>query len=257
MTDKEKTGFQLGILGGMGPYATAKTFEEIIRLTDAESDCEHIPVIISSDPRTPDRTSAICNGKTSPMQMLYQQLDFLNQLNVSVIIMPCNTSHYYFDLLQIRSNARIINMVEMTIRYIENVFKDKKLCCLCTKGTIQAKVYERYLSDKSLIIRLSDREQSSIMDVIYSVKAGVDIELCGQQLMRIVQSIATYADPVFIYGCTELSILKGYVDPGNDYTFIDANEVLVLSAIIALGYSIKRIKTKIEVDTLSKLVKGF
>lgn len=159
---KGNKAFQLGILGGMGPYATAKTFEEIVLLTDVDSDYKHIPVLISSDPRVPDRTTAICNGGTSPLRMLYQQLSFLNRSNVSIIIMPCNTSHYYFDLLQTHSNARIINMVKMTVRYIESAFKGKKICCLCTRGTVQAKVYERYLSDKSSIIKLPEREQSSM-----------------------------------------------------------------------------------------------
>lgn len=256
MTDNEKLSFQLGILGGMGPYATAKILEEIIRLTDARSDAEHIPVLICNDPRIPDRTAAICRGETSPLKMLYQVLDFLNQSNVSLIIMPCNTSHYYFDLLQSRSAAPIINMVETTIRYTENKFKNKTICCLCTKGTVQAKVYERYLSKRNSMMELSDNAQHSIMDVIYNMKAGVNTELCGQQLVSIMQSIATNIDPVFIYGCTELSILRDYVDSRVDYKTIDANEVLAASSIITLGYKIKETETKIDVESLSQLVIG-
>ena len=52
----EKT---IGILGGMGPLATADLFRKITLLTDAARDNDHIRVYIDSNARIPDRTAAI------------------------------------------------------------------------------------------------------------------------------------------------------------------------------------------------------
>lgn len=53
-------GKTIGILGGMGPLATADLFRKITLLTDAACDNEHIRVYIDSNARIPDRTAAIC-----------------------------------------------------------------------------------------------------------------------------------------------------------------------------------------------------
>ena len=60
----EKT---IGILGGMGPLATADLFRKITLLTDAACDNEHIRVYIDSNARIPDRTAAILSGGPDPV----------------------------------------------------------------------------------------------------------------------------------------------------------------------------------------------
>jgi len=56
----------IGILGGMGPEATADLFLKIIRATPAEKDQDHLRVIIDNNPQIPDRTAAILNQGTDP-----------------------------------------------------------------------------------------------------------------------------------------------------------------------------------------------
>lgn len=58
----------IGIIGGMGPMATADLFRKLVSLTDADSDREHIHVLIDNDPSIPDRTDAILYGGESPVQ---------------------------------------------------------------------------------------------------------------------------------------------------------------------------------------------
>lgn len=60
----EKT---IGILGGMGPLATADLFRKITLLTDAARDNDHIRVYIDSNARIPDRTAAILSGGKDPV----------------------------------------------------------------------------------------------------------------------------------------------------------------------------------------------
>ena len=60
----------IGILGGMGPEATADLFLEIIRLTPARKDRDHVPVLIFSNPRIPDRTRAILGAGEDPLPAL-------------------------------------------------------------------------------------------------------------------------------------------------------------------------------------------
>ena len=59
MNDIKKT---VGIIGGMGPMATADLIYNIVSQTKAEKDSDHIHLIVDSDGSVPDRTAAILGG---------------------------------------------------------------------------------------------------------------------------------------------------------------------------------------------------
>ena len=90
----------LGILGGMGPAATADLYAKIVALTDAASDGEHIRTIIDSNVNIPDRTAAILSGGESPLEEMESALDNLACSGAEVIIIPCNTAHYFLPALK-------------------------------------------------------------------------------------------------------------------------------------------------------------
>lgn len=72
----------IGILGGMGPLATADLFEKVIRATGANLDQCNLPVVICSDPRIPDRQSAILGNEArmSPLPMMLSGIRSLEKL---------------------------------------------------------------------------------------------------------------------------------------------------------------------------------
>ena len=85
----------IGILGGMGPLATADLFRKITCLTKASCDNDHIRVYIDSNARIPDRTAAILSGGTNPVPEMTSALRHLEACGADCIIMPCNTAHYF------------------------------------------------------------------------------------------------------------------------------------------------------------------
>ena len=65
----------IGILGGMGPEATADLYHRIITATNAKSDQEHIKTIIYSNPKIPDfviipNIFLYCNALRAFLQLL-------------------------------------------------------------------------------------------------------------------------------------------------------------------------------------------
>ena len=59
----------IGILGGMGPEATADLFYRIIRATPVKRDQDHVRTIIYSDSKVPDRTPAILGEGEDPVRL--------------------------------------------------------------------------------------------------------------------------------------------------------------------------------------------
>ncbi|MBR6556177.1 MAG: amino acid racemase, partial [Clostridia bacterium] len=85
----------IGILGGMGPLATADLFRKIVLLTEAACDNDHIRIYIDDNASIPDRTAAILQGGTDPVPVMSDSLKKLESCGADCIIMPCNTAHYF------------------------------------------------------------------------------------------------------------------------------------------------------------------
>ena len=89
---------KLGVIGGMGPEATSFYYARVIARTKAESDQEHINMIILSHATMPDRTQAILTGNKLPfLKAITQDARDLEMLGVENIAIPCNTSHYFLE----------------------------------------------------------------------------------------------------------------------------------------------------------------
>ena len=110
----------LGVLGGMGPQATNTFYQRIIDRTQAESDQEHLRVLIWSDAKIPDRTAGIL-GTPDQAEAVYQHLladaKLLERAGCTVLAIPCNTSHYFVDRIQQaygKEDAIVINPAAYT-----------------------------------------------------------------------------------------------------------------------------------------------
>ena len=90
--DRKKT---IGILGGMGPLATADLFRKIITLTRADCDRDHIRVYIDSNSAIPDRNGAILHGGPDPTEEMTSALRHLEACGADCLILPCNTAHFF------------------------------------------------------------------------------------------------------------------------------------------------------------------
>ncbi|MEY4941274.1 MAG: hypothetical protein RIQ93_3009, partial [Verrucomicrobiota bacterium] len=87
----------LGILGGMGPLATADFLKKLTQATKAECDQEHIPVVLYGDCATPDRTANVLGEGPSPLPHLLRGIAFLNAAGCAAIAIPCNSAHCWYD----------------------------------------------------------------------------------------------------------------------------------------------------------------
>lgn len=100
----------IGILGGMGPLATADLFRKLVLLTDAACDNDHIRVYIDDNASIPDRTAAILEGGADPVPAMADSLRKLEACGADCVIMPCNTAHYFLPRLQALTATPILSI---------------------------------------------------------------------------------------------------------------------------------------------------
>ena len=198
----------LGMLGGMGPLPTIKLFEMIVSMTEANNDQEHIHIIIDNNTKIPDRTSFLLdNKKESPIIALIESAKRLEEAGADLIVMPCNTAHYYYKEISESIDIPFLNMIEETAIWIkENHPELKKIGLLATDGTIRAGIYENIFSRYEIdIVKPSKEKQKYIYELIYNMKEDKEQkDLDG--IYSAMREIEGEEVDIFIAGCTEVSV---------------------------------------------------
>ncbi|MBL7113420.1 MAG: amino acid racemase [Bacteroidales bacterium] len=228
----EKEKIILGIFGGMGPEATADLYKQIIELTPAEKDQDHIPTLIYSLPQVPERTASIRNQDTSIIPFIVEGVTRLEKAGASFIAIPCNTVHYYYDQMQDAVSIPIIHMIRETVNEVRMLFPDAgNVGLLATTGTIESGLYEKELIKNGFKVIIPDDniEKDKVMKAVFGIKAGTEKIINEDLLAEAGQHLIDKGAEVIILGCTEIPLA---FNPSRvDVPVVSATRVLAESAI--------------------------
>src|SRR5260370_37116648 len=95
----------VGVLGGMGPLATAHFLQDLTELAQGARDQDHVRSLVYCNSKILDRSDAILQRGASPLPELLASVALLERNGVDVIVIPCNTAHYW--LPQSRAATRV------------------------------------------------------------------------------------------------------------------------------------------------------
>ena len=223
----------LGILGGLGPMASAYFYELIIAHTEASCDQDHIDIIINSHATTPDRTAFIMGrSKDDPLSVMVEDLAKMKTYGASLVAIPCNTAHYFYDKLKASTDLPILNIMEETAQRL-SALGVKKAGILATDGTVMTGTYDRYLAAHGIdCLRPDEVGQKTVMRIIYEqIKNGKAPDTAA--FLSVAEDLRARGADALILGCTELSLIKKHnrLPP----YFIDSLDVLADSTIRACG----------------------
>ncbi|WP_174732459.1 aspartate/glutamate racemase family protein [Mesobacillus harenae] len=218
----------LGILGGMGPLTTIELAKRIIQQTHVKVDQEHIPMIIYNNPKIPSRIDAIMQGTESPLKELIKSVKKLEDSGANLIILVCNTAHYWYQELANKTSVPIYNMIEGTVHYtVKNYDLNKnKILLLATNATIKVGLYEKefYKRGHQILIPTLE-EQELITSIINDIKAGFTWDNPWlKDIQRLLEKYKQKDIDLFLAGCTEISLLFSFID--TKYQKIDPLEII-------------------------------
>lgn len=232
----------LGILGGLGPLATVYFANMIVEMTEAEKDQDHIPMVILNDAQIPDRTAYILGeSEESPLPKMKEDARKLENAGCDVIVIPCNTAHYFFDEIAKEVRIPLINILEETVKACREQNPGlKKIGVLATRGTIETDSYKRFTDQYGIgYVVPGEEDQASLMNIIYNeVKAGKEVDIL--EFMRIIGDMVKAGSDAVVLGCTELSIInRDYHLTQRHRNIVDSMEVLARRSIRFCGKKVK------------------
>ena len=229
MNDKQ---ILLGVLGGLGPMSTVYFCELLTAHTKAATDADHIDMLISSRASTPDRTAFILGrSQSDPLPIMLEEAHRLKNAGADLLVIPCNTAHYFYDGLKSGCDLPILNIIEETVTHLfQNGIKTFGL--LATEGTVRAKSYEHVCQSLGMTCLTPDKEDQAIISgVIYdSIKQNKPVDKSA--FLRVADKLIQRGCERLVLGCTELSLLKKEFSLA-DSLYVDSLEVLTYKTIRA------------------------
>lgn len=196
----------LGVLGGMGPLASAHFMMRLTLLTPASRDQDHIPSILWSDPRVPDRTRGKLGAGDDPLPWLLRGVRGLKRVGCAAIAIPCNTAHGWFGEMA-AEGVPILHIVEAAAVELRRHVSTGTVGIMGTAATLTMRLYQDRLEALGWrCIVPSDADMAMrITPAIADVKAN-RIADAYDPLADAVRSLAARGAAAVVLGCTEIPL---------------------------------------------------
>lgn len=222
----------VGILGGLGPEATASFFYRIVTKTPAEKDQEHIPIVIFNNPQIPDRNASVLERQNNVLMSLFDGIRFLINSGVNLIAIPCVSSHFYYRELMNECSVPVLNIIDETTSFVTNAIPMiQRVGLLATTMTIQEKLFTKSFNKLNIdiIVPRKESQENLVMPAIYSIKAGKKKRATDMINQAILELKASGARAI-VAGCTEISLIGS----------LDSSQLPVIDTLDCLADAVVR-----------------
>ncbi|MEU2957389.1 MULTISPECIES: aspartate/glutamate racemase family protein [Streptomyces] len=195
----------LGVLGGMGPTATAEFLRLLSLAVPARSDQEHPRIVMLSEPSIPERTGAILAGSDAPLLPIRAGLEQLASWGADLLVVPCNTAHAFIDRLQDLLPVPVVHIADATLRAAMRTSPEGGWLA-ATTGTVHSGIYQRRAAELGYRLLVPDEPlQAEIHRSGVLVKANRLAE-GGTALASAVRGLWQRHDLPVLTACTELPL---------------------------------------------------
>lgn len=202
-----KKDFVIGVVGGMGTYATIHLFQQYARIFPAEKEWDRPRIVIDNRCTMPSRVRAfLYNEKTDQLvnEMTESMQELLN-MGCTKIVLACNTSHLFLPRIYEKAPALQKHVVHIISTCVNQIASDgiEEIYLLGSEGTIDSKIYQNAFAEKHISCIVPQPEEHSMLrDCIEAVKQNKYTDRVRTTFIELVNRY-----PSCVLGCTELPIL--------------------------------------------------
>lgn len=224
----------LGVLGGMGPLASAQFMLRLTLLTPAERDQDHVPAVLWSDPRVPDRAAAWSGTGPDALPTLVRGLRGLATAGCGAVAVPCNTAHGWIDGMRAATDLPILHIVEAAAADLRRQAVPKgRVAVMGTAATLEMRLYQDRLAAAGwpCIEPTVEEMARLVLPAIAAVKAN-RVPDAYAPLVEAVQALRARGAQAVILGCTEIPLgLQAGPHGELDVPLVDTIDALARASI--------------------------
>jgi aspartate racemase len=222
----------LGVLGGMGPLASAHFMTRLTLLTPALRDQDHIPTILWSDPRVPDRTRTHIPGAEDPLPWLLRGVAGLRRAGVGAIVIPCNTAHGWYEPICDAAAIPVLHIVDAAQAELRrHATAPGPVGIMATEAALAMRLYQDGLEARGwrCVVPSPETMASRVTPAIEMIKAN-RVSEAYPLLSLCVDELVEQGAVAIILACTEIPVAMK-TGPGFAVPTIDTTDALAKSAV--------------------------
>lgn len=219
----------IGIIGGMGPDASARLYQVMIDMARDEFGArlnEEYPEIVLQSIPVPDFIST-SDKKEKAMLMLKDRVQGISRLPLCCMGIACNTAHIVLADLEKVTQVPFVSIPREVVKIAEEKGY-RKVGLLATPMTIFSGVYQTEFLDRGIEVVLpKNGDIEKLGEIVEGLVAG-KFEQAKGRLLEIAGSLKKKKVEAIVLGCTELPL----VFP-EDYSLavLDSVEILAKSLL--------------------------
>ncbi len=223
----------VGVIGGLGPFATLDFFDRILKRTKALHDKDHLRLIIDSNTKIPDLGAFHRGEGASPAPALAIAARALETAGAEFIVMACNTAHAWEAEIRAAISVPFISIIEETTKVVADL-KPERAGILAADPCLASNLYQDALKKSGVTpVLLSADSQRTFMELIYRIKSGDTRDMVRRSMMTLAKKLEAQGAEVIIAGCTEVPLVLTADDIDNE--LINSTDVLVERTIVFAG----------------------
>lgn len=203
----------VGIMGGLGPEATADFFSKLIAATPAASDQDHLHILIDNNPKVPNRHLAIRGESPSVGPDLVAMARRLEEAGANFVVMVCNTAHAWTGDIRAALAIPFVSFIEEVTGHIASTYPAGPVGIMAADGCLEAQLYQDALKAHGFEPVLWDKDKlERFMALVFRIKAGERDDAMGREMAALAEDLASRGANLIISGCTEIPLVLDEAD---------------------------------------------
>lgn len=199
----------IGIIGGMGSYATVDFFKRCIDAFPVEKEWDRPRILIDNYCTMPSRVRAILYNerKEELIEDLSESMKNMVKCGVKQIVLACNTSHVFLPEVFKKvpeAKDKVIHIIDECARFCSTMGEGQTYL-LASEGTILCGIYDEFFAKYNCdLLHPGEETFGSLREFIEAVKQNyIDKEVSK----KFIDFLNKLPGETIILGCTELPIL--------------------------------------------------
>ena len=226
----------IGVLGGMGPAATAAFQQRVIDLTQAHDDADHVPLLINMNPQIPSRIQAIMDHGETPAPTLIAMAKTLERSGAQAIVMPCNTAHFYARQIEQAITIPFLNMLTLSAAKLRQKLGPARIGMLASPLTDDIGIFRAAFAPFDLDV-MFPKNADYVLSIIRTIKAtGINDEM-GEVISGLGRDLQEKGVDALLMGCSEFSLLQNKLS--TKLPVFDTVDILAMETIRFSGAKAK------------------
>ncbi|CAB3681902.1 cysteate racemase [Paraburkholderia rhynchosiae] len=208
---------KFGVVGGLGPLASADIFFKLVKSTPATSDAEYLDVVFEQHAF---RTSGTGTEATTERKLyVFDMIDAFEKQGVTTVVLPCFLSHTFIDELKANSPLQIVDMVEAIRCYVRRKYPAaRRIGVLASDYTRRKGLFDKYFASPEFEVFYPRGRKS--LDLVTEAVYGSDGVKSGNLRGRPVEllreachDVVSQGVDIIIPALTEIPLVAAEIGP--------------------------------------------